>query len=331
MAPRIDRRTLLQSGVLSWTPVALPALLSAGGPQRVPRATACLLLYMDGGPSHIDTFNLKPEAPADIRGPFRSIATSVPGIDVCEHLPNVARQMHHLWQVRSVRHAELVHDPAVYQMLTGYKHVSSAGGLEVEESDLPHMGSALARADRVRQALPTFLELPDRMTMQARVLPGQSAGILGTSWDPFQIQVSHQGIVTPPQFARLAEIADQRLDRRRDLWAALERGSPLASERTRRFTDFQEQSLQILDSPAVPEAFDLDRESPATRDRYGRHRHGASVLLARRLLEAGARFITVYWGNEDKVCIPATWARSLQSIAAARRMKSSSWMATVRW
>lgn len=300
MVPPIDRRSMLTTGVLSWTPWAFPALLSAGETPRVPHAKACLLLYMDGGPSHLDTFDLKPEAPDDIRGPFGSIATSVPGINVCEHLPRVARQMHHLWQVRSVRHEELVHDPAVYQMLTGYKHISSAGGLEVEDTDLPHMGSALARADRVGAALPTFLELPDRMTMQGRVLPGQTAGVLGASWDPFQVHVSPAGVVTPPQFARLAEIADGRLNRRRDLWQALEQDSSVATERTDRFTAFQQQSLQILNSPTVSQAFDLERESPATRDRYGWHRHGASVLLARRLLEAGARFITVYWGNEEQ-------------------------------
>jgi hypothetical protein len=126
---------------------------------------------MDGGPSHIDLWDLKPEAPAEIRGPYGSVATSVSGTRCCELLPLTARQMHHLVQIRSVCHQETVHDPAVYQMLTGYKHISSAGNLKVEETDFPQVGASFSFADRRPAAMPKVIELPETMKMEARVLP----------------------------------------------------------------------------------------------------------------------------------------------------------------
>ncbi|HEX5443902.1 MAG TPA: DUF1501 domain-containing protein, partial [Pirellulales bacterium] len=123
------RRDLLQFGVVALGGFPLAALARAGDvtPARRARAKACILLYMDGGPSHIDLWDLKPDAPAEIRGPYQPIATSVPGIVTSELLPHTATQMHRLVQIRGVCHQETVHDPAVYQMLTGYKHISSAG------------------------------------------------------------------------------------------------------------------------------------------------------------------------------------------------------------
>ncbi|MBI1312192.1 DUF1501 domain-containing protein [bacterium] len=297
----MNRRTTLKTGLLSWTPFALPSLVaSVEPPFSTPRARACLLLYMDGGPSHVDLLDMKPQAPAEIRGPFLPIATSVPGIAVSELMPNLALQMHHVVQIRSVRHQETVHDPAVYQTLTGFKHFSSAGGLKVEDSDLPHMGSAFRRADPRPAVMPPLVEIPGRMKMQDRVLPGQSSGILGPFWDPFQVEVTPAGDVIPPQFDRLQDVTDGRLKDRRSLLEKVQYASDVESRDASRFLSLQEQALSILERPSMQTAFDLDRESPATRDRYGRHRHGTSVLLARRLLEAGARFVTVYWGKEEQ-------------------------------
>jgi len=299
----LSRRQTLQLASLGLTTIAAPGLTAAfGAPVAArPRARACILLYMDGGPSHIDLFDLKPDAPAEIRGPFRGVATTVPGTQVCEHLPLTARQMHRILQVRSVRHAQMVHDPAVYQMLTGYKHLSSAGGLEVEETDLPHMAAAFSAADRRPAVMPAAVQIPDLMKMQARVLPGQNAGILGPSFDPFPVAVSHAGTVAPPDFARQSDVSPARLAARGDLLRRLSAPARReADELETRLGVFRRQALEIVASPAVQTAFDLERETPATRDRYGRHRHGASVLLARRLVEAGTRFVTVYWGNEEQ-------------------------------
>lgn len=257
---------------------------------------------MDGGPSHIDLFDMKPAATADVRGPYQPIATTAAGVSVCEHLPRLARQMHRVLQVRSMRHQETVHDPAVYQMLTGYKHVSSAGGLKVEETDHPHIGSALALADRVPTAMPRFIHTPDKMKMNGRALPGQNAGILPASFDPFQIDVTRDGQIVKPNFARMADESQERLATRLQLLRDFNYQPELFSslESAERLDQFRRQAYDIVCSPAAQQAFDLERETPETHEKYGRYRHGQSVLLARRLVEAGCRFVTVYWGDEEQ-------------------------------
>ncbi len=295
----LHRRDFLRLGTVALGGFGLPPLAQAA-PQ--PRARACILLYMDGGPSHIDLWDMKPNAPAEVRGPFRPVATSAPGIAVCEHLPHVATQMHRLCQVRSVRHQETVHDPAVYQMLTGRKHVSSAGNLTVQPTDFPQVGTAFGKVDRAAAVMPKIVELPETMKMEARVLPGQNAGFLGATYDPFRVSVSADGRVTPPEFAVRADTPPPRLAGRATLLQRFNR--ELSALRHRAETDdldrFQQQALALLARPQVREAFDLEREPAALRERYGRNRHGQSVLLARRLVEAGARFVTVYWGKEKQ-------------------------------
>jgi hypothetical protein len=255
---------------------------------------------MDGGPSHIDLWDMKPEAPAEVRGEFRPIPTTVPGVQICEHLPRVARQMHRLALIRSVRHEEIVHDPAVYQALTGYKHTNSGGNLEVQPADFPQIGTAFGKADPTPAAIPKVIELPETMRMGARILPGQNAGFLGPTWDPFRVAVTHEAQVVPPSLGLRPEMTPERLARRASLLSEVDtRLSALRSLGELGKLDLlQQQALAILARPGVQRAFDLEREPAATRERYGRHRQGQSVLLARRLVEAGARFVTVYWGQE---------------------------------
>ncbi len=301
-----SRRYCLQIGVLGATGLSLPLLLRAEtGPRRTPRAKSCILLFMDGGASHIDLFDLKPNAPAEIRGPFQPIASSVPGIPICEHLPRIARQMHHLLEVRSMTHQASVHDPAVYQMLTGRPHVSSAGGLEVEDSDCPHMAAAFGYVDQTPAVMPKVIELPQTMTMGARVLPGQNAGFLGAVYDPFRVEVSPKAEVVKPDFALRQDVSRERFKRRSALLETYnsELGWLDQSRGVARFDMYQQQAQEILSRPGIQTAFDIEREALAVHEAYGRNRHGQSVLLARRLVEAGARFVTVYWGSE-----PQDWA-----------------------
>ncbi len=301
------RRDLLQFGVVALGGFPLAALARARDvtPARRARAKACILLYMDGGPSHIDLWDLKPDAPAEIRGPYQPIATSVPGIVTSELLPHTATQMHRLVQIRGVCHQETVHDPAVYQMLTGYKHISSAGNLKVEDTDFPQMGAAFGRCDRSPAVMPKVIELPETMKMEARVLPGQNAGFLGGSYDPFRVEITREARLVKPDLALRRDISAGRLTKVgslvtkfNDQLARLERTAELD-----RFDDYQRQALALLSKPGVQAAFDIEHEPAAVHERYGRNRHGQSVLLARRLVEAGARFITVYWGKE-----PQDWA-----------------------
>lgn len=304
--PAFTRRRILQVGSVGLTGLTLPGVLRAESRRgKRAQAKACILLYMDGGPSHIDLLDLKPHAPVEVRGPWQPIPTTVPGIEVAELMPLMARQMHNLTLIRSVRHQELVHDPAVYQMLTGFKHVSSAGGLKVEDTDLPQMGAAFGRADETLAVMPKVVELPETMKMEGRVLPGQNAGILGATFDPFRVDVTPEANVLPPPFARNPDVADARLAQRSALLQQFnqELCRLQLAESTQRFDRFQEQALGILAAPQTDLAFDLGHESDAIRDLYGKNRHGQSVLLARRLIEAGTRFVTVYWGRE-----PQDWA-----------------------
>ena len=297
------RRRFLQIGGVGLSGIHLPELLNAAQAASAPAsAKSCILLYMDGGPSHIDLLDLKPDAPAEIRGPFQPIATAVAGISVGDQMPLIARQMHHLALIRSVRHEETVHDPAVYQMLTGYKHFSSAGGLKVEETDLPQMGAAFGAADRSPAVMPKVVQIPDTMKMESRVLPGQNAGILGAVYDPFRVDVTPAAELLKPPFRLEDNISSRQLLRRSALLSQFNRElcRLQATRASDRFDEFQQQALQIIECPGIEAAFDLDREPAALQRDYGTHRHGKSVLLARRLVEAGARFVTVYWGSEPQ-------------------------------
>jgi hypothetical protein len=300
----ISRRSALQVGAIGLGGLTLPRVLAAESKQGRPRAgaRACILIYLDGGPSHIDLFDMRPRATADIRGPFQPIATSVAGTTVCEHLPQIAQQMHHILQVRSMRHTETVHDPAVYQMLTGYKHISSAGGLKVEPTDLPHVSSAFYQADTTPAVMPKIIATPDLMRMESRLLPGQGAGILSPAFEPWLVSVDRRGGVQQPELRGHSDLSRPRLVGRS--WLVQRFNQELAELRVMAEADrldrFRQQALEIVASPQVHYAFDLTQEPATVRDRYGRHRHGQSVLLARRLIEAGSRFVTVYWGNEEQ-------------------------------
>jgi hypothetical protein len=210
--------------------------------------------------------------------------------------------MHLLTQIRSVRHDETIHDPAVYQMLTGRKHLSSAGGLTVQPTDFPQMGTAFGRVDRRPAVMPRVIELPETMKMDARILPGQNAGFLGAAHDPFRVQVTPEGRVLPPEFAPRADTPPARLADRAALLTQLDQRLRALDRlsNTHNLDRFQQQALALLSRPHVRQAFDVNREPAAVCERYGLNRHGQSVLLARRLVEAGARFITVYWGKEDQ-------------------------------
>ncbi|HWB11266.1 MAG TPA: DUF1501 domain-containing protein [Pirellulales bacterium] len=302
---RLARRDLLKIGVVALGGPPVQAMLCAAetdGMSSAP-AKACILLYMDGGPSHLDLWDLKPEAPAEIRGPYAPIPTTVPGIQVSELLPLTAGQMHHLVQIRSVCHQETVHDPAVYQMLTGRKHISSAGNLKVEETDFPQAGAAFGAVDRRPADMPKVIRLPETMKMEARTLPGQNAGFLGSSYDPFPVEVTRdRPTVVKPSLGLSPDLSRERLSRVGSLVDRYNRelGRLEASAQVARFDEYQRQAFALLSRPSVQAAFDIEREPAEVHERYGRGRHGQSVLLARRLVEAGARFVTVYWGKEEQ-------------------------------
>jgi len=285
---------------------------------------SCILIFHYGGPSHIDTFDMKPNAPAEIRGQFGSIATSVPGLRVCEHLPQTARVMDRLAIVRSMHHPMTNHNAAAFTALCGRNPLK--GDLELlsnDRNDPPCYGAMLSAALPERRGLPTFVAVPHVMYNVVQ-LPGQVAGFLGSAHDPFQVSADpsapdfHLGELELP-----GDLPLDRLDHRAALLRMLDdrqrRGDAMAEATTRvggttetgtgakvgagsaRDLDprdvYTEKAFRLLHSPAVRRAFHLASEDPRLRDRYGRTKLGQSVLLARRLVEAGVRFITVFDGQ----------------------------------
>jgi hypothetical protein len=297
----IPRRRLLQIGALGPLGLNLAGLLRAAETRSAKRSKSpvksCILIFYYGGPSHHDTWDMKPHAPREVRGEFQPIATTVPGLPISEHLPHCARVMDKLAIVRSLHHPMTNHNAAAFAVLCGRNPLK--GDLELlanDRNDPPCYGSALSRMLPGRPGVPPFVALPHVM-YNVVVLPGQIAGFLGSNYDPFQ--VSHDP--NAPDF-RLDELelpADISLDRldHRARWLRFiddqERTLELIPVAQGRDA-YNERAFQLLHSARVRRAFELGREDPRLRDRYGRTTHGQSVLLARRLVEAGVRFVCVY-------------------------------------
>ena len=297
----LDRRRMLRIGGLGALGFHLAGLLRASeasatrlsqGPIR-----SCILIFYYGGPSHLDTWDMKPKAPREVRGEFRSIATNVPGIRIGEHMPHSARVVDRLAIVRSLHHPMTNHNAAAFAALSGRN--PAKGDLELlgnDRNDPPCLGSTLSHGLVGRPGLPTFVALPHVMYHVVK-LPGQVAGFLGSSHDPFQVASDPNA----PSF-QLGELELPgdvplgRLDRRESLLRGVDdpfgrsEGANAASD----FAEYRSKAVGLIRSEAVRRAVRLDSEDPKTRDRYGRTTHGQSVLLARRLVEAGVRFVTVY-------------------------------------
>jgi len=297
----LTRRRWLRIGGLGalGLDLARPLRADAGAVSRRPPAPvrSCILIFYYGGPSHLDTWDPKPEAPREVRGEFRPIATSVPGIRVSEHLPHSARVVDRLAIIRGLHHPMTNHNAAAFAALSGRS--PAKGDLELlgnDRNDPPCLGSVLSHALPGRRDLPTFVALPHVMYNVVK-LPGQVAGFLGSAHDPFQVAADPN----TPAF-RLDEldlpgdVSLGRLDRRESLLRRVEdplrRGGAAAPEHD--LDVYRAKAVRLLRSEAVRRAFRLDGEDPKLRDRYGRPTHGQSVLLARRLVEAGVRFVTVY-------------------------------------
>jgi Protein of unknown function (DUF1501) len=259
---------------------------------------ACILVFYYGGPSHLDTWDMKPNAPREVRGIFRPVATKVPGLWLGEHLPECARIADRLTIIRSLHHPMTNHNAAAFATLCGRNPVKGDQELLADDrNDPPCLGSSLALqlAGGVagdRGGIPAFVALPHVMH-NVVLLPGQRAGFLGSAFDPVQV-------VGDPSSAdfRLdelelpADVTPARLGRREALLKNVEEGA--GSRYAGPLDAYHARAVGLYESEAVRQAFDLTREDPRVRDRYGRNRHGQAVLLARRLVETGVRCVAVY-------------------------------------
>jgi hypothetical protein len=298
----LNRRDVLQLGALGACGLSLPMLLevqatraadSNAGSRRRGTAKSCIILFQQGGPSHHDTFDMKPDEAAEIRGEFRPIATSLPGYQVCEHMPLLARQAHRLAVVRAVHHDDTQHNNAGYATLTGTKPALLPNTVEAlagpRPDNHPPFGAVVGR---LRPSPMPWVALPYPV-VNAIHYPGQTAGFLGARYEPLWLRPDPKA--QDFAFRELELPADSsllRLRGREHLLQAMARPSP--SDPRSDMATFQARAVDLLSSAATRKALRIDQEDPRLRDRYGRNVFGQSCLLARRLVEAGVPLVNIY-------------------------------------
>jgi hypothetical protein len=293
----VTRRQWLHLGGLGLFGLGLPRLLRADAAAPGRRARSCVLFLLHGGPSQLDVWDLKPAAPAEVRGEFKPVATAVPGLQITEHLPRLASQARHFTLVRSMTHTALFHNSATYYVTTGQPPPRDVIAFTPTENDFPHLGAQVAFRQGGARGVPAAVSLPDPVSDGPYTTPGQNAGFLGAKHAPFRIL----GDPNAEDFAVDGLSAASDLGpARRSLLGTIDRQLAwLASDRrVEHLNGYQQRAFALLTSEATRRAFDLGREPARLRERYGRHRYGQSLLLARRLVEAGVRLVTVYWGGK---------------------------------
>lgn len=311
----MKRRTFLAasttgiSGFAFGTPQSLHGDVSASvGPGR---AKSTILFFLCGGASHIDSWDLKPAAPSEYRGPFQPIDTSAPGVRLSEHLPLLAKQAHHLALINSVDGSVETNDhhAGYYHNLTGHAPDISFRTLGNNRTplpdDWPFMGAVVAAKREPHPYLPSAITLPHKPSRAPYTRPGQFAARLGVTFDPLYVQGN---VEAPLQFAAPALILQKgvdgkRLDARKQLLDSIDatRRDFELVERAQTWTNQQTRALSLLGSAKTTKAFDVASESEVTQARYGKTVNGMSLLFARRLVEAGVPFVTVFWMENQEL------------------------------
>lgn len=310
LCDNINRRELLQVGGLGALGLSLPSLLQARDdlpPGILPtdktfgKAKNVIFLWLQGGPPQHETFDPKPDAPLEIRGPFNPIQTNVPDIQFCELLPRTAQMADKLAVIRSMSTDDNVHSSSGYWVMTGHKYVGP-NARTIRPTDWPYFGS-IVKMLKPSEVLPPLSSvwIPDMMRLNESVTPaGQSAGFLGGQWHP-------ERFVGDPSLAdykvrglRLSDIPPLKLQERQTLLKQVERHfrEVERGEALRDYDKFQQQAFDLLTSGKAQKAFAIQEEPDKVKDRYGRHTWGQCVLMARRLVEAGVRMVHVNWPRE---------------------------------
>ncbi|OAI47350.1 hypothetical protein AYO44_09580 [Planctomycetaceae bacterium SCGC AG-212-F19] len=311
----ISRRAALRIGSLASTGLLWSDLLRARAADtrvkskaNAPSAKACILIYNYGGPSHLDTWDLKPDATSEIRGEFKPIATRVPGIAITEHLPRLAAMADRYAIVRSVGHRDNDHAIGAYLTLTGHSHPKhEILGIEppATPQDMPSLGAVVSKLRPVKKPLFSYVTLGDLRHLGNNDSMGQNAGCLGKAYDPFTLPFVRpiEGPLDMSGITSVLGAVDRpRLDDRRRLLDEMAHVAPglEATANLRHLDDAVRKAHELLASSASRDAFDLAKEPQKVRDSYGPSPFSQSCLLARRLVEAGIPMITVYsWGNRD--------------------------------
>jgi len=298
---RTTRRELLRVGALGAAGLSLADLLRLEArAESTPPARSVILLWLWGGPSHLDTFDMKPKAPIDYRGPYAPIPTTVPGIDICELFPLLAGQARNYSLIRSLRHSSNDHGIGGTIGLTG----SDSGAISLSGQILPGQvqathGSVVSRVLGFAPEMPRFVTMGGTLHQGKKSITGEGAGPLGALYDPFRLDYDVKLGVKIPQLDLIDGQSPSGLSSRdglRQRMDALTRDLE-SSLPAQRLDKFYQQALALLTSPASRRVFDVEQEPDPLRARYGRHRFGQCCLLARRLVEAGVRFVQVNWSS----------------------------------
>ena len=288
---RVTRRDVLQAGMLGGAALSWANFLqldAAGDSSK--RGRNAIFIFLTGGQSHIDTWDLKPDA-GDMKGEFESIETAVPGFQICEHMPFLAQQADKYVILRNVSHTQGAHSPGQRYLQTGNRKIPSL--------EYPDYGAVVAKEHRAPRGIPSYVLLPGGGSNSATY----SSGYLGVANGPFtalgdpnEKNYSVRALATPAG-STLAEV-----EARRKLLARVDTaftGSDIRSAELDGMNKSYQQAFEILQSTAVRKAFEIERESQTRRERYGRTLFGQSCLLARRLVEAGTRCVSIYTGGWD--------------------------------
>src|SRR5438105_1870204 len=316
----LTRREMLRVGGLGFTGLTWSHALKARAAtdaqsknRKLPsgtfgKAKACIGIFNYGGPSHIDTWDLKPDAPREIRGEFRPAATSVPGIAITEHLPRLGKLPKHYAIVRSVNHRDNDHAIGAYLALTGYSHPKNAIlGIEppATPQDLPSFGSVVSKLRPSDRPVFSYITLGDLRHFGNNDSMGQNAGCLGHAYDPFTVPfvrpinttLDIRGVTSV-----MTEVDGRQMESRRHLLECMNRIAPAleATASMRNLDDSERRAYELLSSSATRDAFNLAKEPQKARDLYGATPFAQNCLLARRLIEAGVPMVTLYSeGNRD--------------------------------
>jgi hypothetical protein len=300
-----ERRRFLQAGGLSalglfWSDWLRARALTAD--TRQAKARSVILIFNAGAPSHLDLWDPKPKAPENVRGEFQPIATSVPGLQISELLPRLAPLAHHYAVLRTVHHQQTQHNTGMYWSIVGRPYPIDSTLINPSRNDFPSFGTLvgwLARRDGYSGALPPYVITPaPHCDSTAYITPGQYGGCLGAKFDPYVPNRDPNATdFKAPNIELLDEVTAERFAERRGLLHRFDDGAPYGPALTQSDFDVNRaKAFSMVSAREVRDAFDLSREPPRVRDQYGRHSWGQSHLLARRLVEAGVRFVTTVNG-----------------------------------
>ena len=297
----LTRRSFLRVGAIGPLGLTLADYLAlrAAGRATDGRARSVILLWLWGAPSHLDTFDMKPEAPIEYRGPFAPIATRVPGLRICELLPNLARCADKFSLVRTMHHDEVDHGIAGTMGLTGSRAgAQGLGGASVSGAQRPSTGAIVGRLHRGRPgSLPPYVILGDPLHQGKKRVVGEGGGTLGAAYDPLRLHYEPGAGVRLPDAQLPESLTAARLEARWDLRRHLDRDAATPSNSTAQLESHYELAHTLIASRQGLSALDVEHEPAAVRRRYGSHRFGQCCLIARRLVEAGQPFVQVNWSS----------------------------------